>query len=133
MNRTATSLLKGKTPYEAFMDEFHPGKDNQPSVAHLRVLGCKTYVQIPKERRVTSEKVVARAEVGILVGYEGSHIFKVYVPSRKGAPENRVVRSSNVRFDEGGLITKPLLLLEEEADISIPMGTRGEVTENQDR
>ena len=76
---------------------------------------------------------MARAEVGILVGYEGNYIFKVYVPSRKGAPENRVVRSSNVRFDEGGLITKPLPLPEEEANISIPMGTRGEVTKNQDR
>ena len=53
------------------------------------------------------------------------------MPSRKGAPENRVVRSSNIRFDEGGLITK--LLPEEEADISIPIGTRGKVTENQDQ
>jgi hypothetical protein len=133
-NRTATSLLKGKTPYKAFTDEFHPDRDNRPSVAHLRVLGCKTYVQIPKERRVISQKVTGRAEVGILVGYEGSHIFRVYVPSRRGPVESKIVRSSNVRFDEGGLITKPLPEEEdkEEADIQIPVRNRGEAA-NQDR
>ena len=77
-NGTATSLLDGKTPYEAFTDEVYPGEDNRPSVAHLRVLGCKTYVQIPKERRFTSERMKERAEVGILVSYEGTHIFRVY-------------------------------------------------------
>ena len=131
-NPTATSVLNGKTPYEAITDVFHREQDNRLSVAHLRVLGCKTYVQIPKERRVTSEKVAAQAEVGILVGYEGSYIFKVYVPSRKGALENRVVRSSNVRFDQGGLITKPLPEEEADTDILIPAGDGGEA-ENQDR
>jgi hypothetical protein len=124
------SLLDGKTPFEAFTDEFHPGQDNRPSVAHFRVLGCKTYVQIPKERRTTGEKVQERAEVGILVGYEGSHIFKVYILTRRGPLENRIVQSSNVRFDEGGLITKPHSI--DEADISLPIGNRGD-QENQDR
>ena len=95
-NRTATSTLNSKTPYEALTDELHPGQDNRPSVAHFRVLGCKTYVQIPKERRVTSEKVKERAEVGILVRYKGTHIFKVYILSRHSLLENRIVRSFNV-------------------------------------
>jgi hypothetical protein len=43
-NQTAISLLKGKTLYKAFTDEFHPDRDNRLLVAHLRVLGCKTYV-----------------------------------------------------------------------------------------
>ena len=29
------SLLKGKTPYKAFTDEFHLGQDNRLSIAHL--------------------------------------------------------------------------------------------------
>lgn len=66
------------------------------------MLGCKFYVQIPIEKRVLSRKLDARAEIGILVGYEGSHIFRVYVPSRK-----ILIRSSNVRFDEEGYITSP--------------------------
>jgi hypothetical protein len=134
-NRTTTSLLNGKTPYEAFTDEFNPREDNRPSVAHLQVLSCKTYVQIPKERQVISEKVKERAEVGILVSYEGTHIFKIYVPSRRGPIENRIVRSSNVRFDEGGLITKPLPEEDEleETNIQMPAGNRGENTENQNQ
>lgn len=88
-NCTATSKLKGKTPYEALTDNLHPRQDNCPSVAHFRVLGCKTYVQIPKEKRVTSAKVTERAEVGILVRYEGTHIFKIYVPTRRG-PHSKI-------------------------------------------
>ena len=29
------SLLKGKTSYEAFIDEFHLGQDNRLSIAYL--------------------------------------------------------------------------------------------------
>jgi hypothetical protein len=136
-NCTATSKLKGKTPYEALTDELNPGQDNRPSVAHFRVLGCKTYVQIPKERRVASAKVAERAEVGILVGYEGTHIFKIYVPTRRGLLENRIVRSSNVRFDEGGLITKPFLdedeIENDDEDTSITLPYRARGGANYDR
>ena len=95
-NQTAISTLNSKTLYKALTDELHPSQDNQPSVANFRVLGCKTYVQIPKKRRVTSEKVKERAEVGILIRYEGTHIFKVYILSRHSLLENRIVRSFNV-------------------------------------
>ena len=121
-------MLKGKTPYKAFMDEFYLNQDNRPSVAYLRVLGCKTYIQIPKERRIISQKVAVQAEVGILVGYEGSYIFKVYIPLRKGPAENRIIRSSNVRFNKGGLIIKPLL--EDDTDILVPTRNRGKSTKN---
>jgi len=62
---------------------------------------------IPKERHVISWKVALRAKVGILVGFDGQHIYKVYVPSRTGPPLSKIVRSSCVRFNEGGLITDP--------------------------
>jgi hypothetical protein len=131
-NHTATSKLKGKTPCEALTDELNRRHDNRPSVAHFRVLRCKTYVQIPKEKRVISAKVAERAEVGILVRYEGTHIFKIYVPTHRGPLENRIVRSSNVRFDEGGLITKPFPDEDEiendneDASITLPYRARGE-------
>ena len=96
-NRTATSSLKGKTPYEEFMDQVEPSVNHIPSVAHFRVLGCKAYVQIPVEDRVLSQKTKLRTEVGILVGYKGEYIYRVYVPLRK---VDKIVRSSNVRFDE---------------------------------
>ena len=84
------------------MKQADPERACKPSVSHLRVLGCKTYMQIPKEQWITSHKVAPRAEVGILVGYDGEHIYKVYVPSRA---RDKIVRLSNMRFNEGGLIT----------------------------
>ena len=73
-------------------------------------------------------KVTARAEVGIFIGYKGSHIFKVYIPLRKGPAENRIIWSLNIEFNKRGLITKPLL--EDNTDIPIPARNRGESTKN---
>jgi hypothetical protein len=79
-NKSATSLFE-TTPYQRLMDEFYPDEDNVPSLGHLRTLGCKTYVEIPL--RVQGDKLSARAQIGILVGYEGHNIFRVYVPSTR--------------------------------------------------
>ncbi|KAI0995000.1 hypothetical protein K3495_g13181, partial [Podosphaera aphanis] len=98
-NRTATSVLNGETPIQAF-NRYTIGIDEKPDLSNLRVLGCKVYVQIPVEKRVLSRKLDKRAEIGILVGYEGQHIYRVYIPSR-----GKVIRSSTVRFDENSCIT----------------------------
>jgi hypothetical protein len=103
-NRVATLAVDGKTLYEAFMDDIEPGVDYKPSVSHIRVLGCKVYVLIEKERRVTSRKLAPRADVGILVGFEGNSIYRVYMPSRA---RDKIIRTSHARFDEGGFITEP--------------------------
>ena len=76
------------------MNQMEPNKSHKPSVDYLRVLGCKCYVNIPEERRVKGNKLDKRAEIGKLVGYEGSHIYKVWL-------NGKVVKSSNVTFDEG--------------------------------
>jgi hypothetical protein len=124
-NRVATSSLDGITPYEEFMKAVDPDHDHKPFLGHLRVLGCKTYVLIPKETRVTSRKVDRRAEVGILVGYEGEHIYRVWIPSSRG--QGRIVRSSNVRFDENGLISNPSVdEMDTDITISIQAESRGE-------
>ena len=75
-------------------------------------------------------KVAAQAKMGILVGYEGSYIFKVYIPLRRGPTENRIIRSLNIRFNERGLIIKPLL--ENNTNILIPVKNKGKSTENKD-
>lgn len=103
MNRTTTRALPGGiTPYEAYMNHVRPGIDNRPDVSHLRVLGSIAYVHIPKERRIASNKFAPRAEKGVLVGFEGNHIYRVWVPTRA---RNKIVRSSSVRFNELGFIT----------------------------
>ena len=66
--------------------------------------------------------------MGILIGYKGSHIFKVYIPLRKGPAKNRIIQSLNIKFNKGGLIIKPLL--EDNTDILIPAKNRGKSTKN---
>jgi hypothetical protein len=55
------------------------------------------------------------------------------MPSKKGPVKSKIVRSSNVRFNKRGLITKPLPEEEnkEEANIQIPIKNKGEAA-NQD-
>ena len=47
MNRTAILNLDDITPIEYFLDKIDPDHDHTPYLGHLRVLGCKSYVQIP--------------------------------------------------------------------------------------
>jgi hypothetical protein len=121
-NRTATSTLNEMTPAEAFKRQVEPGLQEEaykPDVSHLRAVGCRVYVNIPKERRVQSAKLDPHAEEGILVGFEGSRIYRVYLPGRS----RKVVRTSHCVFDEStplsgqkGLSKAPLEPSEEEEE-----------------
>ena len=71
---------------------------------------------------------MARAEVGILIGYKKSHIFKVYIPLRKGLAKNKIIQFSNIKFNKRGLITKPQL--KNDINILIPAKNRGKSTKN---
>jgi hypothetical protein len=82
MNRTATSSLEKMTPAEAFKRQVQPrlqDADYTPDISHLHVLGCKVYVNIPKERRVKSAKLAPHAEEGYCLYHFGvirqSHIW----------------------------------------------------------
>lgn len=97
-NRAATSTLQDMTPIEALNRCLLGDKAKRPLMGHLKVLGCKAYVQIPKERRTKSDKLGIRAVEGTLVGFEGDHIYRVYILGRRG-----IVRTSTARFDESEL------------------------------
>ena len=66
--------------------------------------------------------------MGILIGYKGSYIFKVYIPLRKRHTKNRIIQSLNIKFNKRGLIIKPLL--KDNTDIPIPARNRGKSTKN---
>jgi DNA-binding XRE family transcriptional regulator len=71
-------------------------------VSYIRVIGCKTYILIEKEKYIILEKLILCTEVSILVGFKGHYIYCVYIPLKR-----RVIRTSHCRFDEGqGLITE---------------------------
>ena len=54
-------------------------------------------MHIPEERKTKENKLEKRAELGILIRYEGIHIYRIYVLIRR---RKKIVRTSNVRFDE---------------------------------
>ena len=72
--------------------------DLNQSMKHLRVYGCKTFVNIPSQRRVASRKMAPRAEVGAMVGYNGCTNYRVWIPAR-----HAVVITPHATFHEDAL------------------------------
>lgn len=63
LNRTGTSTVAQKTPYELWYGQ--PAKFN-----HLRSFGEEVYVHLPKEKR---RKLDAKSWKGIFIGYADNH------------------------------------------------------------
>ncbi|OXV08824.1 hypothetical protein Egran_03413 [Elaphomyces granulatus] len=70
-----------KSPLQLWRDELRLAND-VPSLSHLKVWGAKAYIHIPSEDRVKSLKMLPRAKIGRLVGYEGDHghVYKIWMP-----------------------------------------------------
>jgi hypothetical protein len=85
LNRTGTSSVEGKSPFELWYNK-------KPKIEHLRIIGCTAYVHVPIQQR---RKIDSKAETGILVGYEGDDSYRVFVQ-----PGNKTLRSRDVIFDE---------------------------------
>src|SRR5437764_2607650 len=97
LNRTLAKHLKWKSPYE-FLQICLNVTAIQPDISHLRVYGCKAYVMIPREKIPRTQKLAPRAEIGYLIGYDSTNIFRIWIP-KKG----EVRRSRDVIFDENTL------------------------------
>ena len=99
INKTITRIFSNITLYKTFIDQIEPDKKGQhrPKVSYFRVLSYKCYVHISEKRKIKKNKLEKRAELEILVRYESTYIYKIYVLTRR---EEKIVRTSNVRFDE---------------------------------
>lgn len=72
-NLLPTSPLNGQSSFEA-------STQTLPSLQHLRVLGSTVYVFIhEEERNAKSTKWAPRGKRGMLVGYDGATIYRVYL------------------------------------------------------
>jgi transposase InsO family protein len=69
-NRSPTSALNGRTPYEALY-----GK--RPDVSHLVAIGTKAFVHMPKKK---TKKLDSRNFAGFMVGYGGSNQYRIWIP-----------------------------------------------------
>lgn len=85
-NRTPMEKLQWKTPFEIVY-----GK--KPTVHYLVSPGSRAYVLNKSIEK--NLKTDPRAFVGYQVGYEGTNIYRIWIPSQK-----RVVRTRDVHFDE---------------------------------
>ena len=85
-NRLPSPKIASKTPFEFVYK-------SKPSVKHMRVFGCRTYVLSPQEKRL---KWDAKARAGVFMGYaEVSKAYRVF-----DIEAGQVVISRDVTFDE---------------------------------
>ena len=88
LNRVPTRAVHGNaTPYELFTG-------NKPSVAHLRIFGCRAHVHVPDEKR---HKLDAKSLECIHLGYAENKKAFVCLHS----PTGRILESRDVVFEEG--------------------------------
>jgi hypothetical protein len=84
-NRTYNPIIN-KTPYEALIG-------NKPNIAYIKTLGSLAYTLVPKEKKLG--KLDNKANKGILVGFESSNNFLVYIPSL-----NKVISTKDILIKE---------------------------------
>lgn len=70
------------------------GLERKPNLGNLRVFGCLAYIKrqsIPRK-----EKLSSKTEIGYLIGYHASNIYKIWRPGAK-----KIIQvSQDVSFDE---------------------------------
>src|SRR4051794_35747490 len=86
LNRAPTRQLGWKTPFEAL-------HGRKPDLSHLHIYGCKSFYLLHKIPR--KDKLLPRAHIGYLVGYDSTNIFRIWRPDK-----SRVIRVRDVKFDD---------------------------------
>jgi len=88
LNMLPTSVNKDKAPPAQAMALALGDTDSTITYANWKIYGCPAYVLINEKdpQRQQGNKFIARAQKGRLVGYKGSHIYRVYIPHK-----NRVI------------------------------------------
>lgn len=70
LNKTPTQGLGWSTSFEKY-------KGYKPDVSHLKIVSCRAFVYIPRQKCVTSEKLAERAWIGYLIGFEAHNIWRI--------------------------------------------------------
>ncbi|KAG2952674.1 hypothetical protein PC118_g25052 [Phytophthora cactorum] len=104
-NRLPSPKIEHKTPFEIVYK-------SKPSVKHMRVFGCRTYILTPKEKRL---KWDPKARAGIFLGYEEvSKAYRLY-----DIEAGQVVISRDVNFDESTFGLSPRISDEDVDDLDV--------------
>ena len=95
-NQIYNSIVK-KTPYKAIIDTI-------PNISYIKILGSLTYT-LENNR---DNKLSSKANNGILVGFESSNNYLVYIPSK-----NKVISSRNVVIKEDLIYKDDFIVIED--------------------
>ncbi|KAG2891765.1 hypothetical protein PC114_g16900 [Phytophthora cactorum] len=102
-NRLPSPKIEHKTPFEIVYKA-------KPSVKHMRVFGCRTYILTSKEKRL---KWDPKARAGLFLGYEEvSKAYRLY-----DIEAGQVVISRDVNFDESTFGLSPTISDEDVDDL----------------
>lgn len=97
LNRTGTSTVVGKTPYELWHNK-------EVKIDHLRIFGSEVFIHIPREKR---KKLDPKASKCIFVGYDNhSKGYRVWNPK-----SSKIEISRDVIF----LVEEPMATIDIEA------------------
>ena len=100
-NRTPRADFRWVSPYERFYSWLTDNQEisgrTKPQLAHLQAYGCKAYATTTdaKLKNKRLQKLNPRANIGYLVGYDSTNIFRIWIPHR-----GEVISSRDVIFDE---------------------------------
>ena len=99
----ASAYLNNRVPKQSNPNSASPLEAHLgciPNLSYLKKWGCRAYVHVSKERRIS--KLQPRARVGIFVGYQpNSNSYKVWVPDSWGnILVGKLYESRDVTFDE---------------------------------
>jgi hypothetical protein len=115
LNRLPTDALAGKVPY-TLQDK----QKRAPQMDFLRRFGQACIVHLPEETRVKSAKFSTRGQKGFIVGYKGTTIYRVWIPTGYGF--GKVIESSSIRFDSTDLYENEAQKLQEDGVLNFNDG-----------
>jgi hypothetical protein len=96
LNRLPTDALARKVPY-TLQDK----QKRAPQMDFLRRFRQACIVHLPKETRVKSAKFFTHGQKGFIVGYKGTTIYRIWIPTSYSF--GKVIESLSIRFDSTDL------------------------------
>ena len=115
LNRLPTDALAGKVPY-TLQDK----QERAPQMDFLRRFEQACIVHLPEETRVKSAKFSTRGQKGFIVGYKGTTIYRVWIPTSYGF--GKVIESSSITFDSTDLYENEAQKLQEDGVLDFNEG-----------
>ncbi|QLI71373.1 Retrovirus-related Pol polyprotein from transposon TNT 1-94 [Metarhizium brunneum] len=128
-NRSPQQANNWKTPFERLHQWLQENNrdtgylQTQPDITHLKAYGCRAYPltrEALQGKQKKSLKIHPHAEIGYLVGYDSTNIFRIWIPERKEVRRVRDVTFDETRFYDPRDHPQKLHIEEAELQLQLP-------------